>query len=48
LFLGRLTIQKGADVFLRAAKKVTEFEPGVRLFVAGAGDLLPESDQSGC
>jgi glycosyltransferase involved in cell wall biosynthesis len=42
LFLGRLTIQKGADVFLRAAKKVTEFEPGVRFVVAGAGDLLPD------
>ena len=42
LFLDRLTIQKGADVFLRAAKKVTEFEPDVRFVVAGAGDLLPE------
>jgi glycogen(starch) synthase len=42
LFLGRLTIQKGADVFLRAAKKVTEFESGVRFVVAGAGDLLPD------
>lgn len=42
LFLGRLTIQKGADVFLRAAKKVTEFEPDVRFVVAGTGDLLPE------
>jgi glycosyltransferase involved in cell wall biosynthesis len=42
LFLGRLTIQKGADVFLRAAKKVTEFEHGVRFVVAGAGDLLPD------
>jgi len=42
LFLGRLTVQKGADVFLRAAKKVTEFEPGVRFVVAGAGDLLPD------
>jgi glycogen synthase len=42
LFLGRLTIQKGADVFLRAAKKVTEFEPDVRFVVAGTGDLLPD------
>jgi glycogen(starch) synthase len=42
LFLGRLTIQKGADIFLRAAKKVSEFEPGVRFVVAGAGDLLPD------
>jgi glycogen(starch) synthase len=42
LFLGRLTIQKGADVFLRAAKKIIDFEPGVRFVVAGEGDLLPE------
>ena len=42
LFLGRLTIQKGAEFFLRAAKKVTEFEPGVQFVVAGAGDLLPQ------
>lgn len=42
LFLGRLTIQKGATFFLQAAKKVTEFEPGVRFVVAGAGDLLPD------
>jgi glycogen(starch) synthase len=42
LFLGRLTIQKGADVFLRAAKKVTEFEPDVRFVVAGTGDLLQD------
>ncbi|MCX6663863.1 MAG: glycosyltransferase family 4 protein [Euryarchaeota archaeon] len=42
LFLGRLTIQKGADVFLRAAKKVSEFESGVRFVIAGAGDLLPD------
>ena len=42
LFLGRLTIQKGAEFFLRAAKKVTEFESGVRFVVAGAGDLLSD------
>lgn len=42
LFLGRLTIQKGANVFLRAAKKIIDFEPNVRFVVAGAGDLLPE------
>ncbi len=41
LFLGRLTIQKGAEFFLRAARKVVDFEPGVRFVVAGSGDLLP-------
>jgi glycosyltransferase involved in cell wall biosynthesis len=42
LFLGRLTIQKGAEFFLRAAKKVTEYEPNVRFVVAGAGDMLSQ------
>ena len=41
LFLGRLTIQKGAEFFLRAARKVCDFEPDVRFVVAGSGDLLP-------
>jgi glycosyltransferase involved in cell wall biosynthesis len=48
LFLGRLTIQKGADVFLRAAKKIIDFEPDVRFVVAGAGDLLPELIAQAC
>jgi glycogen(starch) synthase len=41
LFLGRLTIQKGAEFFLRAAKKVLEYEPNSRFVVAGTGDMLP-------
>jgi len=41
LFLGRLTIQKGAEFFLRAAKKVLEYEPASRFVVAGTGDMLP-------
>jgi len=41
LFLGRLTIQKGAEFFLRAARKVKDFEPDARFVVAGAGDMLP-------
>jgi glycogen synthase len=41
LFLGRLTIQKGAEFFLRAAKKVLEYEPNSRFVVAGIGDMLP-------
>ena len=40
LFLGRLTIQKGAEFFLRAAKKVNEHEPDVWFVVAGDGDML--------
>jgi glycogen(starch) synthase len=41
LFLGRLTIQKGAEFFLRAAQKVKDFEPDAKFVVAGAGDMLP-------
>jgi glycosyltransferase involved in cell wall biosynthesis len=40
LFLGRLTIQKGPEFFLRAAKKVLEQED-TRFVVAGSGDMLP-------
>jgi glycosyltransferase involved in cell wall biosynthesis len=41
LFLGRLTIQKGPEFFLRAAKKVSDFEPDTKFVVAGTGDMLP-------
>jgi len=40
LFLGRLTIQKGPEYFLRAAKKVLEYGD-CRFVVAGMGDMLP-------
>jgi len=40
LFLGRLTIQKGPEFFLRAAKRVLEKEDCL-FVVAGSGDLLP-------
>ena len=42
LFLGRLTMQKGPEYFLRAAKKVIEKEPNVRFVIAGSGDLIHE------
>jgi glycosyltransferase involved in cell wall biosynthesis len=41
LFLGRLTIQKGPEFFLRAAKKVLGYEPHTRFVVAGMGDMFP-------
>ena len=41
LFLGRLTIQKGVEFFLKAASRVKDFEPDVRFLVAGTGDMLP-------
>ena len=39
LFLGRITIQKGPDYFLYAAKKVIERDPNVKFVVAGTGDM---------
>ncbi|MCF7910305.1 glycosyltransferase family 4 protein [Candidatus Pacearchaeota archaeon] len=39
LFLGRLTLQKGPDYFVYAAKKVLEFYPDVVFVVAGSGDM---------
>ena len=41
LFLGRLTIQKGAEYFLKAAWKVLDYESDTRFVVAGTGDMLP-------
>jgi glycosyltransferase involved in cell wall biosynthesis len=40
LFLGRITMQKGPDYFLRAAKKVLEKIDNVRFVMAGSGDLM--------
>ncbi len=39
LFLGRLTLQKGPDYFIKAAKKVVEFRPNVQFVIAGSGDM---------
>jgi glycogen(starch) synthase len=40
LFLGRLTIQKGPEFFLKAARKVLQYED-CKFVMAGAGDMLP-------
>lgn len=42
LFLGRLTIQKGAEFFLKAAQKVKNHEPDSKFVIAGTGDMLPK------
>jgi glycogen(starch) synthase len=42
LFLGRLTLQKGPDYFLRAARRVLEKHRDVRFVVVGTGDMLPQ------
>lgn len=39
LFLGRITIQKGPDYFLYAAKRVLEYRKDVKFIVAGSGDM---------
>jgi glycosyltransferase involved in cell wall biosynthesis len=38
LFLGRLTMQKGPEYFLRAAAKAARFCPEMRFIVAGSGE----------
>ncbi len=39
LFVGRITLQKGPDYFVRAAKRVLELEPKVYFMIAGSGDM---------
>lgn len=39
LFLGRITVQKGPDYFLKAAKRVLEYEPKTIFVLAGSGDM---------
>ena len=39
LFIGRLTLQKGPDYFLSAARKVVDYYPDVLFVFAGSGDM---------
>lgn len=39
LFLGRITLQKGPDYFLRAAKSVLARDPKVVFLLSGSGDM---------
>jgi glycosyltransferase involved in cell wall biosynthesis len=41
LFLGRITVQKGPDYFIHAAKRVLEHMPNVKFIIAGSGDMEP-------
>ncbi len=41
LFIGRITLQKGPDYFVEAAKKVLEKDPNIKFIMAGTGDMLP-------
>ncbi len=40
LFLGRVTMQKGPEYFIAAARKVLEKVENVKFVVAGAGDMI--------
>ena len=40
LFLGRITMQKGPEYFLQAAKKVLEIMDNVKFVMAGSGDMM--------
>ncbi|MBW2978156.1 glycosyltransferase family 4 protein [Candidatus Woesearchaeota archaeon] len=43
LFLGRVTMQKGPDYFLHAAKKTLEIDPNIKFIIAGSGDMLGQT-----
>jgi len=40
LFVGRITMQKGPEYFLAAAKKVLEVMDNVKFVMAGSGDMI--------
>ncbi len=42
LFVGRVTLQKGPDYFIEAARKVLEYEQNARFVIVGDGDMLPK------
>src|SRR3989338_3304450 len=39
LFVGRITIQKGPDYFIKVAKRVLEYDPNVLFIISGSGDM---------
>ena len=43
LFLGRITMQKGPEYFLGAAKKVLEVMDNVKFVMVGSGDMMRKS-----
>ncbi|MBN1804534.1 MAG: glycosyltransferase family 4 protein [Sedimentisphaerales bacterium] len=43
LFLGRITMQKGPEYFLNAAKKVLEIMDNVKFVMVGSGDMMHRS-----
>ena len=43
LFLGRITMQKGPEYFLAAAKKVLQVIDNVKFIMAGSGDMMHQN-----
>lgn len=39
LYHGRITVQKGVDYFVQAAKKVVEYDPNIVFVISGKGDM---------
>lgn len=42
LYHGRVSIQKGVDHFIRAARRVVDVDPNIVFIVSGAGDMLTQ------
>lgn len=42
LFLGRITLMKGPEYFVRAAKRILEYEKKVLFIVVGSGDMFSQ------
>jgi glycogen synthase len=40
LYMGRVTMQKGPEYFIQAARRVIDVFPAVRFIMAGTGDML--------
>lgn len=51
LFLGRITLQKGPEYFVKTAKKISEYDEKVLFVVVGTGDMeqqmIEEASQAG-
>ena len=39
LFLGRITLQKGPDYFIEAARKIVQIDPNIKFIIVGSGDM---------
>lgn len=48
LYLGRFSMHKGPDYFIKAAKKVLEHRNDVLFVMAGTGEMLPEMINLAC